>query len=121
MDIQQCAVACALTVATGMAQAQEPDQAFLTTVMQHYECNEMARLAILSPDDSTRCAANFLRVKLHFIPEIDQQAYARLPPSERTRINRHAYAAFAEWQATHTRTVRRLREMAGLFACPRMC
>ncbi|MEM0949272.1 MAG: hypothetical protein AAGK37_17875 [Pseudomonadota bacterium] len=77
-----------------------PDMKFLVL---HKSCNATAAKRRMSAGEAQFCAANYLRLKLSFLPDVDLEWFYALGFAERHAVNQEGYAAYLAWQNLHAR------------------
>lgn len=65
----------------------------------HQDCSSAAATRGLPPGEAQLCAANYLLLKLSFLPDIGLEEYHALGFAERYAVSQRGYAAYRAWQA----------------------
>lgn len=82
----------------------EPDAVDLRTYLK---CSAAAEGRLLGFDEAALCSTVFMRIKLSFVPDIDLDKFNRLPPKEKSAVDRLGYGRYLDWKQ---------RNAAGFYA-----
>ncbi len=86
-------------------------------LMAYLSCSASAEDRMLSYNEARSCSALYEKLKLSFLPEVNEAEYHGLPAEERSSINRRAYVAYVEWKAQNADFLKTLRsEVRSLHA-----
>jgi hypothetical protein len=74
---------------------QDPDSEDLRIYLQ---CAQASNERLLGFDEAAFCSTAFTRIKLSFLPDMRLDTYNRLPPLEKSAVDRLGYARYLEWK-----------------------
>ena len=81
-------------------------------ITAYFLCSETAAVRRMETSEVDICAAMYQSLKLSFLPGVGDADFNGLSASERSAVNRQAYAAYVAWRAANPRLVAEMEEDA---------